>query len=111
MSRLTDEQAIALADWVDACRPRSIRKIGAWLKRTFALSYSRSGLIASLHRLGFAYRKPEAMPRGLDDAEQQAFIDRYENLLNTMGVDEAVAFVDGVHPTHQVRPAGCWARP
>ena len=27
-----------------------------------------------------------------------------------MGVDEAVAFVDGVHPTHQVRPAGCWAR-
>ena len=68
------------------------------------------GLIALLHRLGFAYRKPEAMPRGLDDAEQQAFIDRYENLLNTMGVDEAVAFVDGVHPTHQVRPAGCWAR-
>jgi transposase len=109
-SRLTDEQAIALADWVDACRPRSIRKIGAWLKRTFALSYSRSGLIALMHRLGFDYRKPEAMPRGLDDAQQQAFIDRYENLLNTMGVDEAVAFVDGVHPTHQVRPAGCWAR-
>ena len=53
-SRLTDEQAIALGDWVDACRPRSIRKIGAWLKRTFALSYSRSGLIALMHRLGLA---------------------------------------------------------
>ena len=50
------------------------------------------------------------MPRGLDDAKQQAFIDEYENLLNTMGVDEAVVFVDAVHPTHQVRPAGCWAR-
>ena len=50
------------------------------------------------------------MPRGLDDAKQQAFIDEYENLLNTMGADEAVAFVDAVHPTHQVRPAGCWAR-
>jgi transposase len=86
-SRLTDEQAIAVADWVDAHRPRRIRKIGAWLRRTFALSYSRSGLIALLHRLGFDYRKPQAMPRGLDDAEQQAFIDRYENLLNTMGLD------------------------
>ncbi len=53
-SPLTDEQAIALADWVDAHRPRSIRKIGAWLRRTFALSYSRSGLIALLHRLGFS---------------------------------------------------------
>jgi len=49
------------------------------------------------------------MPRGLEDAKQQAFIDQYENLLNTMGTDEAVIFVDAVHPTHQVRPAGCWA--
>ena len=109
-SHLTDEQAIALGDWVDAHCPRSTRKIGAWLKRSFGLSYSRSGLIALLHRLGFDYRKPEAMPRGLDDAKQQAFIDQYENLLNTMGADEAVIFVDAVHPTHQVRPAGCWAR-
>jgi len=62
-----------------------------------------------LHRLEFDYRKPEAMPRGLDDAKQQAFIDGYENLLNTMDSDEAVVFVDAVHPTHQVRPVGCWA--
>ena len=55
---------------------RSIREIGAFLKRTFGQSYSRSGLIALLHRLGFDHRKPEAMPRGLDDARQQAFIDR-----------------------------------
>ena len=109
-SRLTDEQAIALGDWIDAHCPRSTRTIGAWLRRSFGLSYSRSGLIALLHRLGFDYRKPEAMPRGLDDAKQQAFIDAYENLLNTMGLDEAVVFVDAVHPTHQVRPAGCWAR-
>jgi transposase len=109
-SRLTDEQAIALGDWIDAHHPRSTRKIGAWLKRSFGLGYSRSGLIALLHRLGFDYRKPEAMPRGLDDAKQQAFIDKYENLLNTMGVDEAVLFVDAVHPTHQARLVGCWAR-
>ena len=83
--------------------------VGAWLARTFGQRYSRSGLIVLLHRLGFDYRKPEAMPRGLDDAKQQAFIDDYENLLNTMEIDEAVVFVDAVHPTHQVRPVGCWA--
>src|SRR5271166_432081 len=88
-SRLSSEQESALSDWVDThC----------------------SGLIALLHRLGFNYRKPEAMPRGLDDARQQAFIDQYETLLNTMGADEAVVFIDAVHPTHQVRPARCWAR-
>ena len=86
-SRLTDERAIALGDWIDAHCPRSTRKIGAWLRRTFGLGYSRSGLIALLHRLGFRYRKPEAMPRRLDDAKQQAFIDDYENLLNTIWRD------------------------
>ena len=40
--------------------------------------------------MGFDYHKPKAVPRGLDGAKQQAFIDGYENLLNTMGVDEAI---------------------
>jgi transposase len=108
-SRLSSEQETALSDWVRAQLPRSTRLVGAWLARTFGQAYSRSGLIVLLHRLGFDYRKPEAMPRGLDDAKQQAFIDDYENLLNTMDIDEAVVFVDAVHPTHQVRPVGCWA--
>ena len=31
-----------------------------------------------LHRLGLDYRRPEAVPRGLDAAKQQAFIDAYD---------------------------------
>src|ERR1700687_4816155 len=49
------------------------------------------------------------LPRKLDPAKQQAFIAAYENLLNTLGDDEAVLFADAVHPTHEARPAGCWA--
>lgn len=109
-SRLSLEQESALSEWVEASFPRNTRKIGAWLRKSFEVSYSHAGLIALLHRLGFEYRKPKAMPRRLDDAKQQAFIDRYEKLLNTMGADEAVLFLDAVHPSHQVRPAGCWAR-
>jgi hypothetical protein len=33
----------------------------------------------------------------------------YEDLLNHMGDDEVVLFADAVHPTHAVRPVGCWA--
>jgi hypothetical protein len=101
--RLASEQETALSDWVRTQLPRSTPLVGAWLKRTYGLSYSRPGLIAWL---GSDYRKPEAMPRGLDDAKQRAFIDDYENLLPTMDGDEAVVFADAVHPTHQVRPVG-----
>jgi hypothetical protein len=37
-----------------------------------------------------------------------AFIKKYENLLNTIGDDEAVLFGDAVHPAHAVHPVGCW---
>jgi hypothetical protein len=40
--------------------------------------------------------------------KQAAFIKAYEDLLNQMADDEAVLFADAVHPTHAVRPVGCW---
>jgi transposase len=107
--RLAEDQQRALKDWITARLPRSTKVIGAWIKKNFALSYSRPGLIALLHRLGFDYRKPREAPRNLDEAKQKAFIAGYEKLLNTIGLDEAVVFVDAVHPIHQVHAAGCWA--
>jgi transposase len=107
--RLTEEQQTALAAWITERLPRSTRRIGAWLKNKYDADYSHSGLIVLLHRLGFKYCKPRKIPRRLDEGRQQAFIDHYEKLLNSLDLDEAVVFVDAVHPTHQVRAAGCWA--
>jgi len=64
---------------------------------------SHSGLVALLHRLGMEHRKPKAVSCKLDPDRQANFIQRYENLLNQIGDDEAVLFGDAVHSTH----AGC----
>ena len=104
------EQQEKLKTWVGATFPRSTREIGAWIEREFGLAYAgRSGLIALLHRLGLTYRKPEIISRKLNVKTQKAFIDSYEKLLNSLPDNEAVVFVDAVHPTHAARPAGCWA--
>ncbi len=55
------------------------------------------------------HRKPKTVSRKLDLEKQAAFIKAYEELLNHMDADEAVVFADAVHPTHAVRPVGCWA--
>ena len=68
-----------------------------------------SGLIALLHRLGFEHRKPDLVPSKADPEAQAAFIRDYEALLNRMEADEAAVFADAIHPTHAVRPVGCWA--
>jgi hypothetical protein len=55
------------------------------------------------------HRKPKAVSRKLDPAKQAAFIKKYEDQLNHLATDEAVIFADAAHPTHAVRPVGCWA--
>ena len=109
-SFLSAAQEEALKAFVSATLPRSTRHVGAFILKEVGLVYeSRSGLIALLHRLGLEYRKPTMIPRKLNEETQKAFIDSYENILNSMGDDEVVVFGDAVHPTHATRPAGCWA--
>jgi transposase len=107
--RMSGEQQVKLKAWVSAALPRSTRQIGAWIEAEFGLVYEgRSGLIALLNRLGLAYQKPQVIPRKLDEKKQRDFIESYERLLNSLPGNEAVLFVDAVHPTHAVRSAGCW---
>jgi transposase len=108
--RLSAAQQTRLAAWITETLPRSTRQIGAWIEQEFGIVYQgRSGLIALLHRLGMEHRKPRQVARKLDPAKQEAFIKAYEDLLNQLEDDEAVLFADAVHPTHAVRPVGCWA--
>ena len=106
---LTAAQQDALKSWVAQSLPRTTTMVGEWIEKSYGVSYSRSALIKLLRRNDMEYRKPELVPAKLDPVKQQAFIEGYEKLLNTLGDDEAVMFVDAVHPTHAVRPAGCWA--
>lgn len=109
-SRMSEAQEVALTTWITNTLPRSTRQIGAYIERAFGVTYeSRSGLIALLHRLGFEYNKPETIGRKLNTEKQKAFISSYESLLNALGPDEVVMFMDAVHPTHAARPVGCWA--
>ena len=106
---LTVAQQDALKDWVAQTLPRTTTTVGEWIEKSYGVSYTRSALIKLLARMGVEFRKPEVIPRKLDPTRQQAFIKAYDNLLNNLGNDEAVLFADAAHPTHEVRPAGCWA--
>jgi transposase len=108
--RLTVEQQEKLKVWIADTLPRTTRQVGARIAGEFGIEYqTRSGLIALLHRLGMEHRRPKAISRKLDPAKQLAFIKSYEGLMNQLPADEAVIFADAVHPTHAVRPVGCWA--
>ena len=107
--RLSVEQRDQLATWITETLPRTTREIGAWIETECGIAYQgRSGLIALLHRIGMEHRKPKTVSRKLDPEKQAGFIKAYEDLLNHLDADEVVLFGDAVHPTHAVRPVGCW---
>ena len=108
--RLSLEQKEKLKLWITQTLPRTTRQIGAWIEQEFEVVYQgRSGLIALMRRMGMVYRKPKTVSRKLNVEKQKAFIEAYNALLNGLSDDEAVLFGDAVHPTHGVRPVGCWA--
>ena len=107
---LNARQLQQLKSWIGDTLPRTTRHVGAWIEQEFGITYqSRSGLVALLHRLGMEHRKPQAVSQKLDVDKQKDFIEAYETLMNRLPTDEAVMFADAVHPTHAVRPVGCWA--
>ena len=88
--------------------PTSTTEIGQFILERFGFDYGRSGLIKLMNRIGFDWKKPESVPGKIDVETQQKFIDAHEDLRNSLGPDEAVVYVDAVHPTHQSKPAGRW---
>ena len=108
--RMTADQESALVAWLETQFCRSTGPIRAHIYAQFGLIYSHLGCVKLLHRLGFEYRKPKALPRVADEVKQADFIDFYESLLNTLPADEAVYFADAVNREYQSKPAFGWVK-
>ena len=109
-SRLTTDQETTLCSWLEGRFCRSTKEIRAHITAEFDVGYSHSGCLKLMSRLGFEYRKPKALPRVADEAEQAAFIARYEDLMTSLPADETVYFADAVHPEYQAKPACGWVK-
>jgi transposase len=107
-SALSPLQIDELRVWAAETLPTSTPEIGQFILERFGVDYGRSGLIKLMNRIGFDWRKPESVPNRIDPETQRKFINAHEDLRNSLGPNEAVVYVDAVHPTHQVKPAGRW---
>jgi transposase len=110
ISRLSHAQEQDLCTWLENRFCRDTKEIRHYMARTHFVQYSHAGCIKLLHRLGFVYKKPQKLPRTANEAEQQDFIDFYQDLQRCLPEDEAIYFADAVHPEYQSRPAHGWVR-
>jgi transposase len=108
VSYLTLEQQADLKEWLNGRFCCSSSEVIDWIKTSFAIDYTRSGMIKLLNRLEFDYKKPVKISKDADEVKQKAFIEHYEDCLNSLSDNEKVYFVDAVHPEYQTKPAFGW---
>jgi len=107
-SKLNSEQTEALLIHLQEHTYLFVKDIVAYVRLTFSVEYSISGMTTWLHEHGFSYKKPAVMPGKANTEAQQRWIEEYEALKRSLQVDETICFIDGVHPTHNTKPAYGW---
>jgi len=71
---LTMEQQALLCAWLETRLCRDSNQIRVYIDQRFGVGYPHSGCVKLLHRLGFEYKKPKALPRVANEVEQRQFI-------------------------------------
>lgn len=108
---LNEEEAKALAEHLEANTYVKIKDIQAYVQQRFKKTLGISTLYDWLKKHDFSYKKPKLVPKNVDLARQQEFIDHYEDLMNEASLEgDPVLFGDSVHPSQQVRPAYGWIK-
>ena len=76
-------------------------EVAGYIQERRGAFYTCSGMTALLHRLDYVYKKATLEP-GKHPApeDQQAFVERYEQLKADKAQDDVIYFLDAVHPQH-----------
>ena len=81
-----------------------------FVKSSFEIKYSPSGMRDLLHRIGYEFKKPRLVPGQPDREAQELFVAFYERFMEEKPVDEEVLFIDAVQPEHNTMAASSEAK-
>ncbi|MDE1466041.1 IS630 family transposase [Spartinivicinus sp. A2-2] len=109
-SKLSDEQKSCLRAELDNHIHLSTGSVCCYVEATFGIKYSISGMTDFLHQLGYRYKKPKLVPANPNIHAQEEFLEQYNQFMKTKRADEAVFFLDAMHPTHCSEAAYGWIK-
>jgi transposase len=106
--KLSPEQEAELAEHLRNIIYTSSIDIIHFVKVTFNVTFSRTGIKHLLKRLNFTYHKPKHVPGKADRAAQKAFVRYYRWLRKIKGKTAVFLFGDACHPQGNGVPGYGW---
>jgi transposase len=107
-SKLNEEQTKSLLEHLQQHTYLYAKDIIAYVKATFSVEYTVPGMTSWLKMHGFSYKKPAIVPGKANCEAQERWIKEYEEFKKNLPGNEAICFIDGVHPTHNTKPTYGW---
>ena len=107
---LDEESSRSLKQHLEQNIYAHVRDICTYVRETFQISYTASGMTKWLHRNGFSYKHPKGRPAKADPLKQEEFIKKYSLLKKETPKEEPILFGDGVHPTMATKVTSGWIR-
>jgi len=109
-SKLDDNQSRILEAHLEETTYTRVIDICSYVERTFAASYTISGMTKWLKKHRFSYKQPKAVPAKADGVKQDAFIASYLDLVADTPVNEPILFMDSAHPTMATKIVCGWIK-
>jgi len=108
--KLSEEQRKLLTEELDSKPYATAVDICDYVKKTFNIRYSQQGMVQTLHRLGYSYKKTSPVPGKADIVKQKEFINTYNKKYKSLPDNEKVYFLDGCHPTFNNHFGYAWIK-
>ncbi len=109
-SMMSELQIAELLAHLDDNLYSKVSDICGYVHATFGIRYSVRGMTDLITRHGFSFHQPCGVPAKADAEAQEAFVEEYENIKASLGDNDQLVFMDGVHPTQMVRFVRGWIR-
>lgn len=110
MCRLSEEEIDVLKCELEATIYLTTQSVIQFVKDTFGILYTQSGMRDLLHRIGYEYKKPKLVPGNPDIDAQEIFALQYEEFMKNKKANCEVLFLDAVHPEHNTLAAYGWIK-
>lgn len=109
-SKLDSEQTQALLERLQKHTYLYTKDIAAYVLGTFGVAYTVAGMTSWLKSHNFSYKKPAVVPGKANREAQEKWIEEYQKLKKDLPANDAICFIDGVHPTHNAKLAYGWIK-
>jgi len=107
-SKLNKAQSRMLIDHLRETTYMCAKDIVDFVWSEFETCYTVSGMTQWLKAHDFSYKKPAVVPGKANKESQENWIKEYRQLKAHLSENEAICFIDGVHPTHNTKPSCGW---